>query len=67
MDTFDLLKRLTETPGPSGNEAAMAAVVEELWRPLVDETTTDRLGSTIGLKRGAGLAPRPSILLAAHQ
>ena len=34
METFDLLKRLTETPGPSGNEDAVATVVAELWRPL---------------------------------
>ena len=67
METFDLLKRLTETPGPSGNEDAIAAVVEELWRSLVDEIATDRVGSTIGLKRGAGQEPRPTILLAAHQ
>ena len=53
METFDLLKRLTETPGPSGNEAAVAAVVEELWRPLVDETAIDRVGSLAATKRGA--------------
>ena len=67
METFDLLKRLTETPGPSGNEAAVPAVVEELWRPLVDETAIDRVGSLAATKRGAGPEPRPTILLAAHQ
>lgn len=67
METFDLLKRLTETPGPSGNEAAVAAVVEELWRPLVDETVIDRVGSLVATRRGVGKEPRPAILLAAHQ
>ena len=67
MDTFELLQRLTETLGPSGNEQAIAAAVEELWRPLVDETHVDRVGSLIGLKRGAGdQEPRPRVLLAAH-
>ncbi|HOU41801.1 MAG TPA: M42 family peptidase [Promineifilum sp.] len=67
MDTFDLLKRLTETPGPSGNEHAIAATLQELWRPLVDETTIDRVGSLVAIKRGAGDSePRPRILLAAH-
>ena len=66
METFDLLQRLTETPGPSGNEGAIAAVVEELWRPLVDEIAADRVGSLIAIKRGAGETPRPSVLLAAH-
>ena len=66
MDTFDLLKRLTETPGPSGNEQAIAATLQELWRPLVDETAIDRVGSLVAVKRGAGDEPRPRILLAAH-
>jgi len=67
MDTFDLLKRLTETPGPSGNEHAIAAALQEMWRPLVDETTIDRVGSLVAIKRGAGeTKPRPRILLAAH-
>jgi endoglucanase len=67
MDTFELLQRLTETPGPSGNEEATAAVLAELWRPLVDETAVDRVGNLIATKRGAGDEPRPTILLAAHQ
>ncbi|WP_374687872.1 M42 family metallopeptidase [Promineifilum sp.] len=69
MDTFDLLKRLTETPGPSGNERGIGDVVAELWRPLVDEIIPDRVGSLLGVKRGVGPddRPRPTILLAAHQ
>ncbi len=69
MDTFDLLKRLSEAPGPTGNESGIAAVVGELWRPLVDEVIADRVGSLTGIKRGAGPdnRPRPTILLAAHQ
>lgn len=66
METFDLLKRLTETPGPSGNEDAVATVVAELWRPLVDEVTIDRVGSLVATRRGVGPEPRPTILLAAH-
>ena len=67
METFALLKQLTESPGPSGDERGIAATVADLWRPLVDEIITDRVGSLLGLKRGAGDQPRPSILLAAHQ
>jgi endoglucanase len=69
METFDLLKQLTEAPGPTGQESGAAAVIEPIWRPLVDEIVADRVGSLLGIKRGAGPAdsPRPSILLAAHQ
>lgn len=70
MDTFDLLRTLTETPGPSGFEADIAAIVQEIWEPLVDEIQVDRVGSLIGIKHGRGEMPdgqkRPRILLAAH-
>ncbi len=68
METFDLLKQLTEAPGPTGNEEGAAAVIAPIWRPLVDEIVADRVGSLLGIKRGTGPAdrPRPSILLAAH-
>lgn len=71
METFDLLQTLTETPGPSGFEADIAAVVHEIWRPLVDEVNIDRLGSVIGRKKGhgnlsSGQERRPQILLACH-
>jgi endoglucanase len=69
MDTFNLLKQLSEAPGPTGNERGAAAAVEAVWRPLVDEIIADRVGSLLGIKRGAGPTdkPRPGILLAAHQ
>ena len=69
METFELLKQLTEAPGPTGNESGASAVIEPIWRPLVDEIVVDRVGSLLGIKRGVGPAdrPRPSILLAAHQ
>lgn len=69
MDTFEQLKTLTETPGPSGYEEGIAAVIAEQWRPLVDEITRDRVGSLLAVKRGSGEArdgKRPQLLLAAH-
>jgi len=66
MDTFALLKKLTETPGPSGYEAGIAAVIADTWRPLVDEITIDRVGSLLAVKRGSGEGERPRVLLAAH-
>ena len=66
MDTFKLLQTLTETPGPSGFEQSAATVLHELWEPLVDSISTDRIGTVIGLKKGQGSEPRPRLLIAAH-
>ena len=60
------LKQLLSLPGLSGQEEPVRSVIEEAWRPLVDELTTSRLGSLHGLRRGSGPEPRPRILLSAH-
>ena len=43
MDSIELLKQLTETPGPSGFEQRIAATVRELWEPYADTVSVDRL------------------------
>lgn len=66
METITLLKRLSETPGLSGNEGPVREAIRELWAPLVDELRQEGLGSLMGLKRGSGPEPRPKLMLAAH-
>jgi putative aminopeptidase FrvX len=66
MKTYDLLKELTETPGPSGFESNVGALVQKTWEPFADEINVDRVGSIIALKKGQGTEPRSKILLAAH-
>ncbi len=66
MNTYKTLKTLTETPGPSGFEQDIAAVITEMWTPYVDSIATDRIGSLIAIKHGSGPEPRPRLLLAAH-
>ncbi|MBK8984574.1 MAG: M20/M25/M40 family metallo-hydrolase [Chloroflexi bacterium] len=66
MDTFKLLKTLCETDAPSGYEAQIAPIVQELWEPYTDAVTTDRVGSLIAIKHGRAPEPRPRLLLAAH-
>ena len=63
---IELLKKLTETAGPSGFEQRISSTIAELWEPLADSVTVDRLGSVIATKNGRGAEPRPSLLLAAH-
>lgn len=64
--TFDLLKILTEAPGPSGRENTIRDVVAEQWTPLADDMRTDAMGSLIALQRGSAPTPRPALMVAAH-
>jgi tetrahedral aminopeptidase len=65
-DILPFLKSLISASGVSAYEAPVARLIEEQWKPLVDELSTSRLGSLHGLKRGRGKEKRPSIMIAAH-
>ncbi|MGZ6316617.1 MAG: hypothetical protein ACXWNQ_05100, partial [Anaerolineales bacterium] len=65
-DILPFLKSLISVSGLSAYEAPVARLIEERWRPLVDEISTSRLGSLHGLKRGGGSGKRPSIMIATH-
>lgn len=58
----DLLERLSVISGPSGREAEVRRVVENLVRPHVAEVRVDALGNLIAHKSGLG----PRLMLAAH-
>lgn len=59
---MELLKKLTQTDGVSGNEAAIRHLLEREISAYVDEITTDALGNLICRKKGQG----KKILFAAH-
>ena len=65
-EILPFLKDLIQAPGLSGNEKPVRQLIEETWKPLVDELSVSRLGSLHGLKSGEGSEPRPRILLSAH-
>ncbi len=65
-DILPFLKSLITAPGVSGYEAPVARLIEEKWKPLVDEVSTSRLGSLHALKRGKAPGKRPSIMIATH-
>ena len=65
-DILPFLKSLLSVSGLSGFERPVAQLIEEKWRPLVDETSLSRVGSLHGLKKGSGQEPRPSIMIATH-
>ena len=59
----DFLKRLLDTPGPSGFEAAAARVWREEASKFADEVTTDVAGNSIAVVNPQG---RPTIMLDGH-
>ncbi|KAF0106909.1 MAG: endoglucanase [Anaerolineaceae bacterium] len=65
-DILPFLKELLSAPGLSGYEDPAAQIIEKQWRPLVHEISRSKIGSLHGLRRGAGKAPRPSVMIATH-
>jgi endoglucanase len=65
-DILPFLKSLVSVSGLSGFETPVARIIEEKWRPLVNEVSISRVGSLHGLKKGSGTTPRPSVMIAAH-
>lgn len=59
---MELLKRLTEEYGPSGNEGKIREIIKKEIKPYVDELYRDKFGNLIARKKGKG----NSVLLAAH-
>jgi len=66
LETFALLKTLTEASGPAGFERAVADTLADLWRPWADEVRVDAMGTLIALQRGTGPEPRQAVMAAAH-
>jgi len=66
IELLPFLKKLLSTSGLSAYEGPVRHLIEDAWRPLVDDVHTSQVGSLHALKRGTGPEPRPSLLLAAH-
>lgn len=58
------LKKMLETPSPTGSEAAVANIVRHRLSDTADEIETDIMGSVHAVLKGKGGAP--SVMLAAH-
>lgn len=62
-ESHAFLRRLLETPSPSGYERAIQDVVRAWAKPLADEVRTDRHGNVIAVRNPNG---QPRIMLAGH-
>ena len=60
---MDLLRELCETPGVSGREERLRAIVRRELEPLADEVRVDALGNAIFERRGRGSR---RLMIAAH-
>jgi endoglucanase len=65
-DILPFLKSLISVSGLSGDETSVADLIQENWKPLVDEVRLSRVGSLYGWKKGRGDVPRPSLMIATH-
>lgn len=61
---MELLRRLSQTPGISGREERIRALVKSELAKLADEVKVDALGNVIAYKKGKPGAPK--IMLSAH-
>lgn len=69
----DLLRRLSEAPGVSGNEAAVRRIVAESVRDRADRLWADAIGNVFALRRAAPAGAPPAgegngfrVMVAAH-
>jgi putative aminopeptidase FrvX len=62
-ESFAFLKRIVDTPGPSGYEQAVQRVYREEVSRCADEVRTDVMGNVIAARNPEG---RPRVMLAGH-
>ncbi len=62
----DLLRRLSEAFGPSGNEGAVRKLIREEIKDTVDSLKVDAMGNLIAFKPGTGAEPRMRVMASAH-
>ena len=66
MKIDEILQKLDEPVGVSGNEEAVREVVKELFAPYCGEIVEDTLGNVIGYCR-CGIENAPTVMIEGHQ
>jgi endoglucanase len=68
-DIIQLVRRFTQTLGPTGFEHSIRQEIKEVWSPLVDEIRTDTLGNLFAIKKANSTnngKKTNTIMLASH-
>jgi len=65
MDVLELLGRLSEAPGVSGDEGAVRTILKEAIKPYVDKMRVDALGNLIAVRRATQENPM-RVMVEAH-
>ena len=65
QESLNLIKKLTEAQGISGQESRIRAILEEEMRPFVDEIEVSPLGNIFGIKKSQ-VPNAPRLMVAAH-
>ena len=60
------LTRIAQTPAPTFQEGARAALMAALWQELGYATETDAVGNVLTRMTPPGTEGRPALLLASH-
>ncbi|MHA1271028.1 MAG: M42 family metallopeptidase [Candidatus Helarchaeota archaeon] len=63
-EDFNLIKRLTETPGIPGHEDEIRKLIYEEVKDYCDKILVDKIGNLICLKKGS--SDRPRVMITAH-
>lgn len=68
LNSLELLRRLSETVGVSGDEGAVRKAIREIVTELADEVKVDTIGNLYAIKHASTSAPQraPRVLIAAH-
>jgi endoglucanase len=61
---YDLIKKLTETPGIAGHEEEIRKLIANEVKEYCDEIVVDKMGNLICIKKGSDDSPK--VMLAAH-
>lgn len=63
-DKIELIEELCMTPGISGHEEKIAAILERELKDVADDIEIDKMGNFIATKKGSKKAPK--VMLASH-
>ncbi|HEY3315247.1 MAG TPA: M42 family metallopeptidase [Bacillota bacterium] len=61
-ETIELFRRLSEAPGPSGQEDEVRKIIREQLAGMADDVSVDTLGNLVAHRKGRGLR----VMVAAH-